>query len=105
MRASMQTADMEISGLDSGQASRGVCSALQCIHGVAEVRIGPNERCVIITYDALRVSTRQFETAVRVMGCEVERLVVRPAQAPEVNEVPDAGAFPRPVDRPGSRQA
>ena len=74
MQTSMQTVDMQISGLGSGSASRGVRSALECIRGVAQVRIVPNERYVSVTYDAFRVRPRQLETAVRVMGCEVERM-------------------------------
>ena len=86
MQTSMQTVDMEISRLGSGLASRGVRSALECIRGVAQVRMVPNERYVTVTYDAFRVRPRQFETAVRVMGCEVARL------APAVNRAPDAEA-------------
>ena len=36
---------------------------------------------VSVTYDAFRVFPQQFETAVCVMGCEIERLVVRPGLA------------------------
>jgi allophanate hydrolase subunit 1 len=105
MQTSMQTADMEISGLGSGSASAGVCSALKCIRGVAQVSMVPGARNVTVTYDASRVSPRQFETAVRVMGCEVERLVVRTADAPSVDKVPDAEASKGPVSRPWFRQA
>ena len=90
MQTSMQTVDMEISGLGSGPASRGVRSALNCIHGVAQVSMVPNERYVTVTYDAYRVSPHQFETAVRVMGCEVERLIVRTLHAPAADKVPAA---------------
>ncbi|MEO8009854.1 MAG: hypothetical protein ABI728_15230 [Betaproteobacteria bacterium] len=81
LRTSMQTADLAISGLGSSQASRGVRSALNCIHGVAQVSMVPDESRVSVTYDAFRVFPQQFETAVRVMGCEIERLVVRPGIA------------------------
>ena len=77
----MQTADLEISGLESGQALRGVRSALNCIHGVTQVSMLPDESRVSVTYDALRVFPQQFATAVRVMGCEIEHLVVRPGIA------------------------
>ena len=90
MQISMQTADMEISGLGSGPASRGVRSALNCIHGVAQVRMVSDERYVTVTYNAFRVSPHQFETAVRVMGCEVERLIVRTLHAPAADQVPAA---------------
>ena len=91
MQTRMQTVDMEISGLGSGLASRGVRSALECIRGVAQVRMVANERYVSVTYDAFRVRPRQFETAVRVMGCEVERL------AAGVNTVADAAAADQPI--------
>ena len=76
MQTSMQTMNMEICGLGSEPAARGVRSALECIRSVAQVRIVSNERYVTVTYDAFRVSPQQFKTAVCVMGCEVERLVV-----------------------------
>ena len=105
MQISMQTADMEISGLGSGPASRGVRSALNCMHGVAQVSMVPNERYVTVTYDAYRVSPHQFETAVRVMGCEVERLIVRTLHAPAADKVPDAEASVGPINRSEFRQA
>jgi hypothetical protein len=92
MRTLMQTVDMEISGLGSGPAVRGVCSALNCIHGVAQVRVVPNQRHVSVLYDAFRVSPRQFETAVSVMGCEVEHLVVRAGDAPASDNIPEGAA-------------
>ena len=92
MQTSMQTVDMEINGLESGLASRGVRSALECIRGVAQVRMVPNERHVTVTYDAFRVRLRQFETAVRVMGCELDRVV------PRVNGVVDGAAADQPID-------
>jgi copper chaperone CopZ len=76
MQTSMQTMNMEIRGLGSVPAARGVRSALECIRGVAQVRIVPNERYVTVTYDAFRVSPQQFKTAVRVMGCEVEGMAI-----------------------------
>ena len=77
----MQVVQMQISGLDSGAASTGVRSALECIHGVEEVRMVPNEPYVTVIYDAYSVRPSQFETAVRVMGCEVERLSTRDFRA------------------------
>ena len=105
MLTSMQTADIAISGLVSGPASRGVCSALNCIHGVAQVRMVPDQHHVTVTYDAYRVSPRQFETAVSVMGCEIERLVVRAPDAPAMDQVPDAGTAVGPFERSGFRHA
>jgi cation transport ATPase len=81
MQTSMQTVSMEIRGLGSEPAVRGVRSALECIRGVAQVRMVPNERVITITYDAFRVSPQQFNTAVRVMGCEVARLPIPTSDA------------------------
>jgi len=99
MRTLMQTADMEISGLGSGFASRGVRSALSCIHGVAQVSMVPNESHVSVIYDAFRVCPHQFETAVSVMGCEVERMVVSPPAAPAEDKVAEAPASMTPNNR------
>ncbi len=74
----MQMADLEVGGLDRSRASSGVRSALECIRGVARVTVLPDEHRVSVTYDAFRVSPDQFETAVRVMGCGVERMVLMP---------------------------
>jgi len=104
MLTSMHTADLEVSGLGSGPVSRGVRSALKCIRGVAQVRMVRNKRHVMVTYDAFRVSPRQFETAVSVMGCEVEQVAVRTLQAPAGDEVPDAEACAGPVNRSGFGQ-
>jgi len=86
MQSLMQTVDMKVGGLDCGLASAGVRSALECIRGVAEVRMARNERCVSVIYDAYRVHPRQFETAVRVMGCEVERLDLHSAGVETLQE-------------------
>jgi hypothetical protein len=104
MLTSMQTADLEVSGLGSGPALRGVRSALNCIHGVVQVRMVPNRRHVTVIYDAFRVSPRQFETAVSVMGCEVEHLSVRTLPAPAVDNVAQAEACAGPVTRSGFGQ-
>ncbi|HWH46464.1 MAG TPA: hypothetical protein VN664_01595 [Burkholderiales bacterium] len=97
MQTSMQTVDMEIRGLDSAPAERGVRSALECIRGVAQVRIVPNERRVSVTYDAFRVSPRQFKTAIRVMGCEVAHMPIASPDAPAVEEVAYAEALAGPI--------
>lgn len=83
MHSSMQTADMEVMGLGSEPARRGVRSALNCIRGVAHVGLEPDSRRVTVIYDAFRASPRQFETAVRVMGCEVGHIAVRARRAPK----------------------
>jgi copper chaperone CopZ len=80
MQVSMQMAELEIRGLTPGSASRGVCSALESIRGVQHVDSEPDARRVTVIFDAFRVSPLQFETAVRVMGCDVERLII---QTPE----------------------
>jgi hypothetical protein len=82
MQTRMQTVEMQIRGLSSGPVSAGVRSALECIRGVEQVRMVPNEQYVTATYDAFMVRPRQFETAVRVMGCEVERLVEHSLREP-----------------------
>lgn len=74
----MQMADLEVGGLDRGRASNGVRSALECIRGVARVTVLPDKHRVSVTYDAFRVSPLQLETAVRVMGCGVESMVLMP---------------------------
>lgn len=73
----MRTADLQIRGLDNEPATRGVRSALNCIHGVSLVSVAPGEQRVSVTYDAFRVLPCQFETAVSVMGCEIEGLLIR----------------------------
>ena len=104
MQTSMQTVNMEIRGLGSEPAARGVRSALECIRGVAQVRIVP-ERHVTVTYDAFRASPQQFKTAVRVMGCEVACLTIPTPHAPAERKIPDAaacaGAIIRSSDRRG----
>ena len=92
MQTLMQTMNMEIRGLVSEPAKRGVRSALECIRGVARVRIGPDERHVSVTYDAFRVSLRQFNTAVRVMGCEVVRTTMPAPHAPVEHKIADTVA-------------
>lgn len=99
MQRSMKTAELEVSGMDSERASRGVCSALNCIRGVAQVAMQPDMRFITLTYDATRVSARQFETAVRVMGCEVERMDVHEAPARKSSDTMYDEAHPQPADR------
>lgn len=97
LQTSMQTVDMKIRGLDSAPAERGVRSALECIRGVAQVRIMPNERQVSVTYDSFRVSPRQFKTAVRLMGCEVAHMAIPTPDAPVAEKVASAEAVARPI--------
>ena len=107
MQTSMQTAGMEIRGLGSEAAARGVRSALGCIRGVAQVRIVPNERYATVTYDAFRVSPQQFKTAVRVMGCEVAHLAILPPHAPaaaKIDKIPDAADCTEAIIRSSDRR-
>jgi hypothetical protein len=101
----MRTAELDIRGLGSRAVDRGVCSALNCIHGVAQVRKLPDACHVSVTYDAYRVRPRQFKTAVRVMGCEIERLRVRPERAGETDSAAYAEAAMTPANRPESAYA
>ena len=72
----MQTAHLRIKGMHFDASVRSVQSALSAIRGVEDVRVYVAEREATIRYDPHKVLLRQFETAVRVVGCEVERLVV-----------------------------
>ena len=72
----MQTAHLTINGMHIDASARSVQSALRVIRGVSDVSVNITEREATIRYDPHKVLPRQFETAVRVVGCEVERLVV-----------------------------
>ena len=80
-------ADVQIAGLELDSVSRGVRSALNCIRGVGVVSMQPEQRLVRVTYDACKVSPCQIERAVRVMGGEVERLVVRNSKSSAVERL------------------
>ena len=80
MQTLLQIVDLEITGPASDPPPRGVCSALACIRGVQRVVAASDGPHVMVTFDALKVSTLQFGTAVRAMGCDIERLTT---QAPE----------------------
>lgn len=83
MQAERRTADIRIGRLDAGGKASGACNALKCIRGVEEVGVEPHMRRIVVTYDALRVSQWQLEKAVRVMGCEIERLDIRCPDSPD----------------------
>jgi copper chaperone CopZ len=76
----MQTAHLRIKGMHFDASVRSVRSALSVIRGVADVSVSVAEREATIMYDPHKVVPRQFETAVRVVGCEVERLVVEKSE-------------------------
>ncbi len=84
MQTRMQTVQIEVNGLGASGTVRGVRSALECIRGVERVGIVPDDPWVTVTYDAHRVRPAQFETAIRVMGCEVERIAL--PTAPRVTD-------------------
>jgi cation transport ATPase len=81
MKTRMQTVEMQLNGLTSNGVSTGVRSALECIQGVEQVSVVPNDPRVTIVYDACRARPGQFETAVRIMGCQVEALCTRNVHA------------------------
>jgi copper chaperone CopZ len=81
----MQTAHLTINGMHFDASMRSVLSALSIIRGVSDVSVSIAEKEATIRYDPHKVLPRQFETAVRVVGCEVERLVV---------ETPERFPFP-----------
>src|SRR6185436_8088743 len=72
----MQTAHLTINGMSFDASARSVQSALSVIRGVSDVSVSVTEKEATIRYDPRKVLPRQFETAVRVVGCEVESLVV-----------------------------
>jgi copper chaperone CopZ len=72
----MQTAHLRIKGMHFGTSARSVQSALSIIRGVSDVSVSIAGKEATIRYDPHKVLPRQFETAVRVVGYEVERLVV-----------------------------
>jgi hypothetical protein len=82
LHASMRMADIRLGGRGAGESTSGICSALKCIRGVADVSVEPQMRLITVTYDASKVLPRQFETAVRVMGGEAEHVSIRPSPMP-----------------------
>jgi len=72
----IQTAHLRINGRNFDASMRSVQSALSIIRGASDVSVSVAEKEATIRYDPHKVLLRQFETAVRVVGCEVERLVV-----------------------------
>ena len=81
----MQTAHLTINGMNFDASKRSVQSALSIIRGVSDVSVSIADKEATIRYDPHKVFLRQFETAVRVVGCEVERLVV---ETPERSSLP-----------------
>lgn len=72
----MQRAHLKILGMNVDASTRSVESALSVIRGVADVRVSLADHEATVCFDPDKVFPRQFETAVRVVGCEVERIVV-----------------------------
>ena len=81
----MQTAHLTINGMSFDASARSVQSALSVIRGVSNVSVSITEKEATVRYDPRKVFPRQFETAVRVVGCEVENVVV---------DTPDPSSFP-----------
>jgi len=104
LQTATRTADLQVHGLDGGTATRGVCSALKCIRGVRDVGVEPRMHHITVTYDAHRVSPRQFATAVRVMGCEVERLTIRQPEAVPADPIDGVQSFPSAAVHTNSHQ-
>jgi copper chaperone CopZ len=79
----VQTAHVRINGMIFDTSMRSVQSALSIIRGVFDVRVSIADKEATIRYDPHKVLPRQFETAVRVVGCEVESVIVEtPEQSP-----------------------
>ena len=72
----MQTVHLRIKGMHFDTSARSVQSALSIIRGVSEVSVSIAQREATIKYDPQKVLPKQFEMAVRVVGCQVERLDV-----------------------------
>lgn len=79
-KGAVQTAHLMINGMTFDASIRSVQSALSVIRGVFDVRVSIADKEVTIRYDPHKVLPRQFETAVRVVGCEVKSLVVDAAE-------------------------
>lgn len=80
----MQTVHLTINGMNFDASMRSVQSALSIIRGVFDVSVSIAGKEATIRYDPQKVLPRQFETAVRVVGCEVERLVVDTPERPSL---------------------
>lgn len=83
----MGTANLKIRGMNSSASMQGVVRALSVIRGVEGVAISFDDGMATVIYDAYKVTPKQFQVAVRVMGCEVENLIV---EAPQVASLGDS---------------
>src|SRR5581483_3498361 len=82
---SMDTANLKIRGMNSCASIMGVERALSVIRGVEGVEISPDDSTATVIYDAYKVIPKQFQIAVRLMGCEIENL---DAAAPQPFSLP-----------------
>ena len=73
----MKTANMEINGMTSPASAKGVHSALSVIRGVAGVKVSLESGQANVCFDPHKAIPEQFKKAVRVMGCEVEKISVQ----------------------------
>ncbi len=76
MKVDLETASLLVSGIRDQARERGVCSALESIHGVHGVSPLPGHSTMVVRFDPTRVVPEQLRTAVRVMGCRVESMLL-----------------------------
>ena len=81
----MQTAHLTIHGMNLDASTRSVQSALSVIRGVSDASVSIEDKEATVKYEPHKVLPRQFETAVLVLECEVETLVV---DTPERSSLP-----------------
>ena len=76
MKVELETASLSVCGIRDAKTERGVCSALESIHGVRSAHALPHAGAVIVEFDPTRVVPGQLRTAVRVMGCRIDSIVL-----------------------------
>lgn len=76
MKVEIETASILVSGIRDSRGERGVCSALESIPGVHRVTPMPGRSTLVVRFDPARVVPHQMRTAVRVMGCRVESILL-----------------------------
>jgi len=76
MKVEIETASVLVSGIRDSRCERGVCSALEAIHGIHRVTPMPGGSTLVVRFDPTRVVPHQMRIAVRVMGCRVESILL-----------------------------